>query len=111
MGLLSVLPLDACPDGVPVLLGAGATTLHTASLTAGVQDKVSLWAANVSAIDTTLTLTCGGVLLLFELAILARSSRFMYLDRKLMQNGAVLEATPGDADCLSLDGDATRSTP
>jgi hypothetical protein len=109
MGLLSLLRFSGAPG--PALLGAGATTIHTASATAGVQDKLTLKVSNVSGDDATLSLTVNGVAILTDWLVVKNSLAWTVLDRMLMEDGAVLVATPSAASQLSIQGDVIRITP
>jgi hypothetical protein len=113
--IVNVIVLSGSTDGAPIqitatTLGTGIT-LHTASATAGVVDRVSLYASNVGGagnITLTLATTDGGAN--SEVKYEVMSEQTIYLGIFTIEDSEILKAYASAANVIRIFGEAIRHT-
>jgi hypothetical protein len=108
MASLTLLPLSASLNGIPIQISTTSTALHTADPTK--RDIVSLWVSNSSASAVTLTLELGSTTasLSSPMSIPGNSGLVLVVDELGFSGGVALTAKAGTATVLSIVGRVKR---
>ena len=99
--------LSGSTDGLPIVIAATATTLHTAG--ANGYTKLYIWVSNVTAAVATLTVEWGAATdpagyIVKAYSIPANSAPIPIIQGQVLQNAKVCKALSGTASALNATG-------
>lgn len=111
MAVPTQVVLSGSTDGMPIVIAATATTVHTAGATG--YDKVWLWASNVTAAVATLTVEWGAATdpagyLIKAYSIPANSAPIPIATGQAIKNSKVVKALSGTASAINVTGYAIQ---